>query len=231
MSFFETIKALFPLARAFDLTHNGNKRKFMKALAELPEDIRSRGELAYMDLFPYSTRAIKKWSDIFAIVFGGREISKQRDIIQAMWRMHLKGQARDFMEYILKHLDERIQVIENVPASNPRQSNTGMIAVNGYRSMVCGGRRAVNGYHLGDKGFIPYVIKNDLSEFYTIPNDPRWWDTCFFVCGGVMRNSKNEILYAEPITMPDVWKNFLELLVLKMKPVHSTAIIFIKWID
>jgi hypothetical protein len=231
MSFFDTIKTLFPLSRAFNLIYDGNKRRLMQALAELPEDIRGQGERAYMDLFPYSTRAIKKWSDIFAIIFGGKEIAKQRDIIQASWRLHLKGQSADFMQYILQHLDERIRVVENVPVSNPRQSNVGMIAVNGNRYMVNGGRRAVNGYHLGDKDFIPYVIKNNLSQLYSIPNDPKWWDTCFFVCGGVMRNIKQEILYVEAIQMSAVWKNFLEYLVLKMKPLHSTAIIFIKWID
>jgi hypothetical protein len=231
MSFFDTIKALFPSGRAYNLTYKGNKRNLMLALSELPNDIRGEIELAYMDLFPYSTRAIKKWSEIFAIIFGGKEIQKQRDIIQASWRLHLKGQSGPFMEYILQHLDERIRVIENNPVSNPRQSNTGMISVNGNRQMVNGGRRAVNGFHLGDTGFIPYIIKNNLSEFYTIPNEPRWWYNCFFVCGGVMRNERQEILYVEPISMSSVWKNFLELLVLKMKPVHSTAIIFIKWVD
>jgi hypothetical protein len=231
VSFFDTIKALFPISRAFNLTYEGNKRKFMLALSVLPDDLRKELELAYCDLFPYSTRKIKKWSDVFAVVFGGKEIQKQRDIIQAHWRMHLKGQSANFMEYILQHLDERIRVVENCPASNPRQSNTGMISVNGNRYMVNGGRRAVNGFHLGDKNFIPYVIKNNLVDFYSIPNEPQWWDTCFFICGGVMRNKNQEILYADPIKMSLVWKNFLELLVLKIKPAHSTAIIFIKWTD
>jgi len=231
MGFFGAIKALFPSARAFNLTYDNNKRKMMLAISELPKDIRKEIELAYYDLFPYSTRAIKKWSDIFAIVFGGKEVQKQRDIIQACWRLHLKGQSENFIEYILQHLDERIRVVENNPVSNPRQSNTGMIAVNGNRHMVNGHRRAVNGFHLGDTNFIPYVIRNNLSEFYTIPNEVKWWYNCFFVCGGVMRNEINEILYVEPIRLSAVWKNFLELLVLKMKPVHTTAIIFIKWVD
>jgi hypothetical protein len=106
-----------------------------------------------------------------------------------------------------------------------------MLSVNGNKYMCCGHKRAVNGYHLGEMEFIPYVIRNNLSEFYSIPNEPRWWYNCFFVCGGVMRNERNEILYAESIRMSAVWKNFLELLVLKMKPVHTTAIIFIKWVD
>jgi len=231
MNFFETIKALFPFSRAFNLTYEGNKRNFMLAVSVLPQDARKEVEKAYYDIFPESTRAIKKWSDIFAILFGGREIKKQRNIIQACWRLHLKGQSESFMEYILQHLDERIRVVENNPVSNPRQSNTGMIAVNGNKYMVNGHRRAVNGYHLGDMNFIPYVIRNNLKEFYSIPNEIRWWYNCFFVCGGVMRNELNEIMYAEPIQMESVWKNFLELLVLKMKPVHTTAIIFIKWVD
>ena len=231
MKFFDSIKALFPSSRAFNLSHKSEKRKLMLALSELPDDIRESAELAFMDLFPFTTREIRKWSDTFAILFGGREVQKQRSIIQAMWRLHLKGQSADFMEFILRHIDDRIRVVENEPVSNPRQSNVGMIAVNGNRHMVCGHRRAVNGFHLGDASFIPYTIKNNLSELYSIPNEQKWWCTCFFVCGGVMRNSINEILHVEPIRMSGVWKNFIEYLVLKMKPVHSTAIIFIKWID
>jgi hypothetical protein len=229
MRFFEAIKALLPFSRAFNLTYDNNKRKFFFALSALPEDIRAEAEKTFYDIFPYTTRYIEDWASIFAIIFSGRELQKQRDIIQASWRIHLKGQSADFMQFILQHLDTRIIVVENTPASNPRQSNTGMISVCGNSQMVCGGRRGVCGFHMGDKDFIPYVIKNDLSEFYTIPNDPQWWDTCFFVCGGVMRNSRQEILYAQPVTLSAVWKNFIEFLVLKMKPLHSTAIIFIKW--
>jgi len=231
MKFFDVIKNLFPVSKAFRLIVDNNHRKFIKSLSILPEDIRTEAESVYMDLFPYSTRAIKNWSTVFAIIFGGRELKKQRDIIQANWRIHLKGQGADFFEYILQHLDPGIRVVENVPVSNPRQSNTGMIAVNGNENMICGGERAVNGFYLGDKYFIPYVIKNDLSEFYSIPNDPIWWDTCFFVCGGVMRNEGQDILYAMQIKMSAVWKNYLEYLILKMKPVHSTAIIFIEWVE
>ena len=231
MKFFETLKTLFPLSKAFRLIIDNNHKKFIQSLSILPEEIRHEAESVYFDLFPYSTRAIKNWSQTFAIIFGGRELKKQRDIIQANWRIHLKGQARDFLEYILQHLDPQIRVIENVPVSNPRMSNTGMMAVNGNRNMVNGGGMAVNGFFLGDKYFVPYVMKNDLSEYYSIPNDPIWWDTCFFICGGVMRSENNDILYAMQITMESIWKNYLEYLVLKMKPVHSTAIIFIDWIE
>jgi hypothetical protein len=230
MSFFNAIKALFPQSRAFNLSHKSQKRNMMLAISELPEDIRHEAEQVYLDLFPYTTRAVKKWSDTFAILFGGREMQKRRDIIQASWRLHLKGQTAVFMEYILRHIDDRLRVVENEPVSNPRQSNVGMMAVNGNRRMVCGHRIAVNSFHLGDINFIPYIIRNNLSEVYTIPNEPRWWEPCFFVCGGIIRSESNAILYAEQIKLEAVWKNFVEYLVLKMKPVHSTAIIFIKWI-
>jgi len=231
MRFFDTLKSLFPFSRIFKLVVDNNHRKFIKALSYLPENIRTEAESVYMDLFPYSTRAIKNWSTTFAVIFGGRELKKQRDIIQANWRIHLKGQGVQFLEYILQHLNPEIRVVENVPVSNPRQSNTGMIAVNGNENMVCGGQRAVNGFYLGDKYFIPYVIKNDLSGFYSIPNDPVWWDTCFFVCGGVIRNGEQDILFAMQIKMSAVWKNYLEYLILKIKLVHSTAIVFIDWVE
>jgi len=231
MRFFDVFRTLFPFSKIFKLVVDNNHRKLIKSLSFLPEEIRTEAESVYMDLFPYSTRAIKNWSMTFAIIFGGKELKKQRDIIQANWRIHLKGQSASFLEYILQHLDPGIRVIENVPVCNPRQTNVGMIAVNGNETMICGGERAINGFYLGDKYFIPYVIKNDLSGFYSIPNDPIWWDTCFFVCGGVIRDAEHNILYAMQIKMSSAWKNYLEYLILKIKPVHSTAIIFIDWVE
>jgi len=50
--FFEAIKQLFPRSRAFELFADNSKRKLIKGIAELPENIRREAELVYLDLFP-----------------------------------------------------------------------------------------------------------------------------------------------------------------------------------
>jgi hypothetical protein len=44
-----------------------------------------------------------------------------------------------------------------------------------------------------------------------------------------MRNESNEIMYVEPISLSVVWKNIVEYLILKIKPVQSTAVVFVRW--
>ena len=228
MSFFKAIKALFPFSRAFNLTYDSNKRKFMQAIAVLPKDVRRQAELAFFDLFPYTTRAILKWSDIFAIIISAREKIKQRDIIQMCWRLHLKGQSAAFMEYILQHLDPAIRVIENIPASDPKAVRIVRIAVCNYRTMVCGNKHAVCDMRLGTIQSVPTILRNDVSELYTLPDDRRFWEFCFFVCKNITKIG-NRIVYIERLKMDIIWKNFIEFIILKMKPVHTTAVLYIEW--
>ena len=67
--FFNAIKLLFPRSRAFELVKDTNKKKLIKAIAVLPEDIRLEMEKVYFDLFPETSRAIDDWEKVFAVVF------------------------------------------------------------------------------------------------------------------------------------------------------------------
>jgi len=74
--FFEAIKQLFPRSRAFELFADNSKRKLIKGIAELPENIRREAELVYLDLFPDTTRFPEKWEKVFALFFTEAEFSK-----------------------------------------------------------------------------------------------------------------------------------------------------------
>jgi hypothetical protein len=140
------------------------------------------------------------------------------------------GQTAEFLQSLLRCIDNRIKVIENVPLSNPRHSSIVDLCVNGHRSMRCGNRKAVCNYRRGTIGFIPTIIQNDATSDYNIPMDTAYWEFCFFVCKSAVRNSSGRILYVEPLRIDDVWRNYVEYLILKVKPVQSTAIVFIDWI-
>jgi hypothetical protein len=227
--FFEAAKALFPQSRAFQLFVENKKYKLIQALCELPENVRREGELVYFDLFPETTRYPEKWEEVFALFFTKAEYQKRRAVIDSMWKMINGGQSGEFLEDLLQCIDKNIRVIENVPISNPRHSSIVDLCVNGNRSMCCGNRKAVCNYRRGNIGFTPTIIQNDATSDYSIPFDTDYWEFCFFICKSAVRNSRGQILYIEPVELDVVWRNYVEYLILKVKPVQSTAIVFINW--
>lgn len=229
--FFNAIKLLFPRSRAFELVKDTNKKKLIKAIAVLPEDIRLEMEKVYFDLFPETSRAIDDWEKVFAVVFSSKELEKQRGVLAALWKMNKGGQSLCFLQNILKNIDERILIAENLPISNPRQRSVTHVAVCKNKIMCCKNKKAVCGYRIGDDNFVPSVLRNDVSEVYSIKNDPRFWVYCFFVCKKIIRNSEGKILYIEKLKIKKEFRNYIEYLILKIKPVHSVAVLFIEWID
>jgi hypothetical protein len=227
--FFNSVKALFPQSRAFQLFVSNKKYKLVQALCELPKNVRRECELVYFDLFPETTRFPEKWEKVFALFFTKAEYAKRRAVIDSMWKVISGGQSAQFLQDLLQCIDSRIKVIENVPASNPRHSSIVDLCVNGHRSMRCGNRKAVCNYRRGNIGFTPTMIQNDVTADYAIPFDTEWWESCFFICQNAVRNSRGQILYIEPLELDPVWRNYVEYLILKIKPVQSTAIVFIDW--
>jgi len=227
--FFEAIKQLFPRSRAFELFADNSKRKFFRGIAELPEDIRREAELTYLDMFPATTRFPDRWEKIFALLFTNAEKVKRRKILDSMWKMFAGDQSASFLEFMLRHIDPRINVVENIPVSNPRQSSVAIVGVCGHETMHCGHLKAVCGYRVGDDEFAPSLVKNDATMEYNIPMDRAYWENCFFVCDFAWRNQRHEIIYVGPLRVNVIWKNYIEYIILKVKPVHTTAILFIDW--
>jgi hypothetical protein len=229
--FFEAIKTLFPRSHAFRLIADNNKRKLMEALAVLPEDTRLEAGRVYFDVFPDSTRFPEKWESVFSIYLTSAEYSKRRDILDALWKTISGDQGVNFLQQILRSIDIRFTVVENVPVTDPRNKQSAGLALCGFETMLCDNEAACCDYFRGDDGFIPSILQNDKSDLYAIPDDTRFWEMCFFICKAVYRNAAREIIYIEPFELSVIWRNIVEYLILKIKPVHSTAVVFIKWIE
>ncbi|GHU66613.1 hypothetical protein FACS189447_07840 [Spirochaetia bacterium] len=228
MKYFEAIKTLFSRSRAFQLFIDNNKRKLVKGLSFLPEAVRHEAELVYFDLFPDTTRFPEKWEKVFAVFFTEEELEKRRDVLDSLWKINKGGQSAVFLQDILQKIDNTINVFENIPLRNPRDSNIAYYCI--CDEMVCDNEIALCDYRLGDESFVPTLLANDISNRYSIPNDPKYWETCFFVCKSIERNNRNEILYIERLQINSVWRNYIEYLILKIKPVQSTAVLFVEWI-
>jgi hypothetical protein len=229
LKFFEAIKLLFPRSRAFELFVDNDKRKMMKAISVLPEDIRHEAELVYMDLFPDTTRFPEKWENTFAVYFAAKELPGRRNILESLWKINNGGQSAVFLEEVLQSLGN-LSIVENIPLINPFQVYASLdLAVCDNEIMICDLEEAVCDYRLGDQGFEPFVLRNDTMGLYSIPEDPAYWSTCFFICKQAWRDGGNHIVYVELQEMDITWKNYIEYLILRIKPVHTTAVVFIDW--
>jgi len=230
LKFFEAIKNLFSHSRAFQLFVDNNKRKLVKGLSFLPENTRQEAELVYFDVFPDTTRYPEKWENVFGIIFTEAELEKRRDILDSLWKINRGGQSPVFLEEVLQKIDGAIHVFENVPLRNPRDSNIAYPSCCDNKIMVCDHKQALCDFRVGNETFIPTLLMNNISEVYNFPADPKFWETCFFVCKSLVRNNRNEILYIERLQIPEIWKNYIEYLILKIKPLHTTAVLFVEWL-
>lgn len=232
MSFFHSLKLLLPTGKAFDITQNTKLRKFFKGISYLPDDVKKEMELVYMDLFPDTTRAMEEWEKQFAVLFADLQYGDtRRGILKALWQSTVGGQDLKYLQSLLWGVSPKIMVFENIPVKNPRDANAVFGCMCGQATSVCGHRKMRCGYKDGDSEFVPTVIRNDSDALYDIPVDTRYWENYFFVAAGAVRNSKNEIIYCEKLLLDSKWKPFIEYLILKVKPVHTGAIIFIQYID
>ena len=230
-NFFDAIKSLFPTGNAWYLKQNKNLRKLFEAIAVLPEEIRTEIENVYMDYFPDSTRCLERWEEVFTVIFTQAELEQRRNFLSLLWSANQGGQSLYFIQSVLQGIFPDITVEENIPCSNPRESNIAYFCVCGNKTMVCGNRKAVCNYREGDETFVPTILRNGTTGLYTIPNDERYWQFCFYVCKRVVRNSRNQILYIEKLQIPILYKNYIEYLILRIKPVHTVAVMAVEWVE
>ncbi len=231
LGFFKVIKYLYPRSKAFRNIADNNFRKFLSGMAYGPDDVQEYLENIYGDLFPETTRELDKWEEQFGVVFAKQyDETIRRKLLKSFWNINTGGQSTMYLQNILELISPDFKVIENLPVRDPRDSNAVYAAVNGNKLMVNGNKYAVNGRKLGDSSFIPSVLKNDKEGFYSLPSQSAYWANCFFICKSVIRNRYGAIMYVEKLQVEAKWKNFIEYIVLKIKPAHTTGILFVEYI-
>ena len=231
MIWLKAIQLLYPRSKAFRSVCDNYFRRFCKVLGYVPTDFRTYLERIYGDRFSETTREIGAWEKQFGVIFAAEyDESIRRKLLSSFWQINEGGQGKDYLLKILQLISKDFQIVENLPVRDPRDSNAVYAAVNGNKRMVNGNKYVVNGYKLGDSFFIPSVLKNDSESFYALPSVPDYWRNCFFICKGVVRNRYGAIMYVEKLQIEQKWQNFLEYIVLKIKPAHTTAILFVEYI-
>ena len=230
MSFFKVFKLLFPRVKSFELVFETKLKKFIRGLSVLPEDVKTETEKVFLDLFPETTRAFDEWEKQFAVLFASEQYGENRvGILKALWKANSGGQSLEYIQGVLQSVIPEIKVFENNPIKNPRDANAVLSCMCGQKWSVCGNKKLSCGFKVGDENFVPAVIRNDSEQVYDIPVDEHYWRNYFFVAKDVVLNKRQEIVYCQKLTADAKWKSYVEYLILKMKPVHAGAIVFIEW--
>ena len=90
-SFLDAIKHLLPSSPAWNITNKTDLRRLFEAIAVLPEALRTEIENVYMDYFADSTRELKKWEDVFTVIFTKAELEQRRKVLSLLWSMNQGG--------------------------------------------------------------------------------------------------------------------------------------------
>lgn len=230
-SFFDTMKSLLPRNRFWQPTEGKFLTKVLRVISRVPDRIARELGLVYDDYFMDTTRGIDDWAKSFSVIFSEMEFPFRRTMMSILWQTANGGQSAFFLQKLLQQLDPKIKVIENSPVGNPRQTTIARMCICGFSETVCGGVHAVCDYREGDTDVTVTVIKNGTSVAYDIPIDPNYWAYCFFVCGGLRRAISGEIVYVEGVEVDARLRSFIEYLILRIKPVHTVAVLAINWVE
>lgn len=226
--FFNAIQKLMPDGYRNPMHIDSNVRRLFMAIAVLPDDIRKELQGVYMDLFVDVTRGLDDWERVFGVLFTLRELELRRKVLAALWQMNGGGQSWEFLQMVLRLVVPEISVVENVPVRDPRPYQS---AVQGFicgGKISCGNENAVCGFQTLD-GISQAILINNKGKYYTdISVDS--WPFYFFVCKKIKRDDQQRILSVEALQIPDIYKNFVEYFILKIKPVQSRAVMYVEWV-
>jgi hypothetical protein len=96
---FSTFQHLLPRALAWRTTIATSLRRYVAGLAAFAGDVRAFIDLAYLDLFPSSTRELASWEFQFALAGTGEEATR-RLRLAAAWAAQ-GGQSPDYIQSIV----------------------------------------------------------------------------------------------------------------------------------
>lgn len=100
MVLFRLFQHLLPRALAWRTTVATNLRRYLEGLAAFAADVRTFIDLAYLDLFPSTTRELSQWEYQFALSGSGTEANRRLRLAGA-WRAQ-GGQSPDYLQSVIQ---------------------------------------------------------------------------------------------------------------------------------
>ena len=197
------------------------------------ESERLRAEEVYSDYFPLTTRALDEFQNAFRFRFSDRFSEDEiRRALSALVRMRFANSTAndDGIGDVLREFVPECRISENTPMANAAGLCFAYRATCGNRNIVCGNRRAMCNWHIGDRSWVPTLLRADRAEGWNLPNEAEWWQMCFFVCKDEFRDGSGKFIAVKRLRVHEKWKDFIEFVILRLKPVRSIAIMFVEYV-
>lgn len=229
--FLDAARLLFPRGRTFDLTEERNMTRLVDGLLLAADSERERAEKVYSDYFPQTTRALREFQDAFRFRFSDAFSEDEiRRALSALVRMRYANSTPEGIGDVMREFVPECRIVENVPVANAAGLCFAYRATCGNRNVVCGNRRAVCNWHIGDRSWVPTLLRADRAGGWNLPYLPGWWQMCFFVCKEEFRDGNGNFIAVKRLRVHEKWKDFLEFVILRLKPVRSIAIMFVEYV-
>lgn len=257
--FFEAVRALLPRSRAFSLVARSGLRLLFEGFSALPDDVRDEMEGVLLDYYPETTRAVDEWELAFRAQLTDSRFtaSERRTVVRALWWLRYGNTTKEFMQKVLGLFIPGARVEDNTPVMDITGLTQRYRSVNGNRDMYCGGeravcsegtlaflyesvngaqpmccgnRRAMNGRCVLTGDDVPSVLANDSARPWDIPTSLDHQSLCFFVSGDIARAEGGEVVGIQWLSVEEKWRSVIEYIVLALKPVHTTAVLWIHYI-
>lgn len=101
MDFLRQIQHLLPRGKAWSITASKNLRNFFAGLSGLGEDAKEFTDLAWLDIFPDTTRDLASWEAQFGLKSDGLTVAERRQRLTAAWQA-VGGQSPRYLQDALQ---------------------------------------------------------------------------------------------------------------------------------
>ncbi|MGL4982538.1 MAG: hypothetical protein ACRC4W_06785 [Treponemataceae bacterium] len=258
--FLEVLKKLMPKNSLFRLSNENKLYLFLKSFSALPDKTKESIDLLFLDIFPKTTRFINEWLNAFGFYLNEEEEVKSKEILSLLWTIQggytaeflqkvlrifdkkinvienipTRNPLDSYASYYCVCGQENFYCGGQYAACGYRVGSDEGVAdyycVCGQENFYCGGQYAVCGYNEIEDTVKPAILENNISSIGGFPNSSDYWETSFYVCGEIQRSDRGYILYIDFVNVNKKWQRLVEYFILKIKPAHTRAVVYIKWI-
>lgn len=218
---------LLPTGEAFRIVVDKLLRRLFVAIGESFRDAKEFADSAYLDLFPQRTRLLAEWEEFFGIYPSSDATENQRRQGLAGEWAATGGQSPGYIQGVLHAAGFTDLFVydwwdDDGNARDPRDYTDqpligtvqcgASIAIAGHRKAQC------NGFLVN---FPSYLVNSNLSRVAppAIPSDTDAHPYFFYIAGEMFPGPRPVI--------PVARKNELDRLILKLKPTHLWAVVYV----
>lgn len=229
MGLLRTLEHLLPTGAPFKLLAKKSLTKFFAGLAPAGEDVQAAADLAYLDLFPDTTRELQEWEQQFGLSPAEDASEAQRRLLLAAEWKSTGGQSAEYIEGVLQTAGFNVYVHEWWASENPYVPrdprdhvppfSIGTVQC-GSSIAICGHRKALcNDFPTRDPMYWATLTLSSAAP-PPIPADPSKWPFFLYIGGKE---------FPETAEIPESRKAEFQRLVQKLKPTQQWIVVLVDY--